>query len=163
MNTFLPTNDFWLIAKILDSRRLMRQIQECGWIINRLIKINDNSIGSSGVHPVLKLWTTLGDKKLIGHLRAYQLILNEEYKIRYEKIKDHASVTNLNNKSINVDQRYFNGGHQILVIWPKIVHDSHIYSLYNKDPSYYSSKFKQFGLKIPNEAIKYRWYSPEEI
>lgn len=53
MTVFVPYQDATRIAQCLDSRRLNRQIQECGWII-KAVESDEHSRTKS--HPCYKMW-----------------------------------------------------------------------------------------------------------
>ncbi len=69
MQTFLPDQDFTKTARILDKKRLFKQLVEAGQILNTL---EGRSVGWKN-HPAVRMW--------VGHesgLRLYQNIIYDE-------------------------------------------------------------------------------------
>ena len=67
MTVFIPYDDAIEVAKCLDARRLNRQIQECGWIINAA---SSEMSYRTKTHPCYKMW-----KDHTEWLKWYQKVL----------------------------------------------------------------------------------------
>ena len=156
MNTFLPSPDFTICARVLDMKRLNRQMSEVEWIAAGMTKRPGNTSISSkytGGHPVYGLWTSSLGTQLIAHLRAYQLALGEEWKRATRR--DHLSVVNCR----WMDEYELVGR----IVWPESVHLSHRVNLLKKDKRHYANKFFLFDLHEDEEYIPYDWSNPTTV
>lgn len=154
MNTFLPSPNFDICARVLDNHRLMRQIQEASWIAAYLgKKKNIQGIATIGNHPVFKLWITEGGKPLLAHLWLYLKAMNREYQIRYGVTKDHASFT---------QSYWLPKSPKTIIRWSPLVHASHRAKLLQKNKRHYMTTFRLFKLKMSTAPIQYVWGHPEE-
>ena len=82
MQTFLPDQDFEKSAKVLDNKRLNKQIVEAMQIMSATL---DPYVKNGQNHPACKMWK--------GHaltLATYGLAMCNEYTIRAEYKKHHS-------------------------------------------------------------------------
>jgi len=152
MNTFLPSPDFGICARVLDNARLLRQIQEASWVANHLAGRDDQGIAKEGNHPVFKLWKTITGKPLLPHLFQYLKALNREYQIRYNVTRDHASFARCYWMPKKPEGK---------IRWASLIHKSHRAKLIQKNPSHYKQVFRLYSLPL-EEEMSYVWGRPEE-
>lgn len=143
MQTFLPYPDFAECARVLDTKRIGKQIIECFQIIKAL---REPTYGW-GNHPAVKMWAGK-----IPYLRNYQIDMHGEWLRR--RGKDHAAFVHTTEY---ISELYFPTG-MTLPDWlghPKL-HASHRANLLRKDPEWYG----QFGW-TESPDMPYFWPTKE--
>lgn len=158
MQTFLPSRDFVTVSKILDSKRLNKQILEGYQILNVLSGMSPT--GGWRNHPAVKMWK--------GHEKALHTYINAmilEAKTRGIKTdKNEENIINLYNK---VGDSWGESMPDWFYDEKKIMRivTTHKANLFDKDPMYYA----QFGYakhSIFNQpccsTCKYYWVTHEE-
>lgn len=158
MQTFLPSRNFVTVAKILDSKRLNKQILEGYQILNVLS--NMSPTGGWKNHPAVKMWR--------GHeMTLYKYIgaMIDEAKLRGIKTdKNEENIANLFNKvgdswGESVPNWYFDEKKIMRII------TTHKANLFNKDPMYYAH-FGYAKHSIFNQpccsTCKYYWVTHED-
>lgn len=88
MQTFLPYPNFEQCAKVLDNKRLNKQILEGTQILKLILGIDSNSWSN---HPCTKMWSYFP-----GLLYSYIKTMNNEYSLRNKEGKDHGAFIKLN-------------------------------------------------------------------
>ena len=139
VNTFLPYPSFIESAKVLDSKRLNKQILECDQILKAIEKENSGFKGPIGWinHPATKMW-----KGYELCLKAYRDMMLSEWLVRgYNSTRQFLIPTDSTN----------------VMVYPKWLgdpnfHASHRSNLLRKDPIHYG----QFGWTEPNN-LEYVW------
>lgn len=143
MQTFLPYKDFQSSAKVLDNKRLNKQILE-GYQILKVLSSDDPKAAWRN-HPAVKMWR--GHEKALLH---YVMSCVEEADAR--GIKTVNNVANINALSL---ANYENWGDGL----PNWFHDpemsrrvttTHKANLYIKDPEYYH----EFDVYLDDEYNK---------
>ena len=124
MQTFLPFFNFKRTARLLDSKRLNKQIVEAYQILtDRVPNLN---------HPAYLMW-----KNSKGTLQKYILVCCNEYTLRFNKV--HSIYSKMTKKYIDkCDFQKYN-----------LLFLSHKVNLLRKDYEYYFSleKYLEFDLK----------------
>lgn len=143
MNTFLPYPDFAECARVLDTRRLGKQIIECRQILKAIL---DPNYGWQN-HPAVNMWREDEDS-----LTLYADHMNDEWVER--RGKSHGAYLNMCD-----DLGWCFCG---VKRWPKWLgderlHSSHRANLLRKDPVHYG----QFGWK-EEPAEGYFWPTKSE-
>lgn len=143
MQTFLPFEDFSECARVLDNKRLWKQVLEARQISDTL---SGNSEGWKN-HPAVKMWG--------GHeywLRKYATAIFREWMKR--RIGTNFLLVDLFNS-------YCEYPEPIKPTWlgNKELHKSHRLNLLYKHPEHYSKYFKE---KIPITKPEYFWIIPKE-
>lgn len=141
MQTFLPYSDFAASARVLDNKRLNKQLVEVQQILKAL---SDPNYGWQN-HPAVKMW------------RGYELALCEyglafyrEYKNRFNK--SHKSGEFISNKELEfllVDNKIMTIPHWL---GSPAFHISHRSNLMRKDKAHY---MQYFGTTPDN--LQYVW------
>ena len=156
MQTFLPYKDFNKTARVLDNKRLNKQILEC----YQILKVLNNPDPRAGWrnHPAVKMWRGY-EKKLF----EYTMAMVKEANVR--NIKTDKNVENL---TVLRDATLANWGSGL----PKWyegkdmirVTTTHRANLYNKDPEYYYD-FMEYAMSEKNEPCceKCNYYWPTHI
>lgn len=157
MQTFLPSSSFIESAKMLDSKRLNKQILECYQILNVLS--GKSPTGGWRNHPAVLMWK--------GYERGlWKYVQAMVFEARNRGIKTENNEANLNRlKELCWD----NWGNTAPSFWNDTtklmrVVTTHKASLFNKDPFYYM-KF-QHALSSPYNkpccsTCKYYWITHE--
>ena len=161
MNTFLPSPDFQVCAKVLDPARLNRQISEVTglartlWVYTKILEVNDRQIPWGVTFPLaVKLWISNEGSPLLLELMQYHRAMNQEYcKISG---KDHESFKRFNWPALLVGQPKI----PRKLVWPASVHESHRSKLIAKEAGYYRVSFSRAGLSIPQVGLSYVWEGP---
>lgn len=139
MQTFLPYTDFTKSARVLDSKRLNKQIVEAYQLLtSKLSNLN---------HPAYLMWehskNTLKDYTL-EFCKEYTLRFNRTHKV-YENIIDlefsDESLCFLNDPKYDID--LFTLTHRV--------------NLVRKDPDFYGCKFKELLADIDKYPKGYYW------
>lgn len=161
MNTFLPSPDFAVCAKVLDPTRLNRQISEVNtlartlWVYERILEVNNRQLPWGVQFPLAcNLWVSKCGHVLLRELMEYHRQMNLEFK-RHSG-KNHDSWSSLNWPSLLKTQPEQPRNVQ----WLEIVHWSHISKLLGKDPGYYRMAFSRVGITLPAEEWGYVWENP---
>ena len=157
MQTFLPQIDYYVSAKILDSKRLNKQILEGYQILNVLS--GKSKTGGWRNHPAVLMWKGY-EHGLWNYIDAMV------YEAKYRGIKTENNERNLNNlKDLcwedwgNEVPHYFQNNNILI----KIV-TTHRANLFKKDPLFYAP-FQYAVTSINNapccpdrkEPCKYYW------
>jgi len=143
MNTFLPHPDFSECAKVLDLRRLGKQIIECRQIFKAIM---DPEYGWQN-RPAVNMWRGYG-----RHLFWYAGAMGGEWVSRTDR--GHGAWSNILTDPIGpllyqLDIPPWLGDERL--------HSSHRSNLLRKDPEHYG----QFGWTEPHD-IEYFWPSKSE-
>ena len=158
MNTFLVSGDFKQCARILDMKRLNRQLTETVILAKTLLgyKILRESFRdipfTIQFPPAMHLWI---DNRGIIHfnaLRSYFTAMQDEWKQRSKNI--HGSI-----KGMNWNRFELNGPASLS--WPRDVYFSHRTRLLDKDYNYYHRQFIKEKLNDFDEIGDYVWEGPE--
>lgn len=141
MQTFLPCGDHQITAKILDLKRLNKQLVE-GMQLLKILQGEQNGWAS---HPVRKLWITAQGEPLVAELSHYLDVLAAEWSRQYsphawEKVSLHTEGRRL--------------------IWPNIVHVRMRGNLLRKDSKHYELQFVKFGLELAFPVDYYEYLHP---
>ena len=134
VNTFLPYKDFEESAKVLDIKRLFKQIVECKQILNILLEKTEKKGYKN--HPAVKMWESYEKA-----LRYYQFCMLKEWiKRRWE--------FNISEEGIEKPSE------TELPTWlgDENFHAAHRSNLLRKDKEYYGS----FGWQEPDN-LDYVW------
>jgi len=158
MQTFLPYKDFTKTAKVLDNKRLNKQILECYQILN-VLSNTDPRAGWRN-HPAVKMWR--------GHEKAlwgYAMTMLIEASGR--GIKTDTNEKNLRTSWANNADNWGSGEPAWLsndIVMRKIT-TTHKANLYKKDPVYYF----QFNTALTNknntpccDRCQYYWVTHKE-
>ena len=132
MQTFLPFKNFEKSARILDSRRLNKQIVEGFQILEDRVP-NKN-------HPICLFW---GENK--KSLKDYILIFCEEYERRFNKI--HSIFYKIKNNEYK--------DNKVLII-PELMILSHKVNLLRKDYNFYNNKI-ELKYDLNKYPLGYYW------
>lgn len=135
VNTFLPFSDFKKCAKVLDSKRLLKQRVEAYQIINIIYKKKNNEKCGFINHPAVIMW--------IDNVDALKLYCNEMIlETIHRNYKNNMKLYKIKNKPI-------------MPWWLgyECLHYSHQASLLRKNPTYYIKYF----YNLPNE-YRYEGY-----
>ena len=131
MQTFLPSRNFVTVARMLDSKRLNKQILEGYQILNVLSGMSPT--GGWRNHPAVKMWR--GHE---GMLHTYIQAMITEAKLRGIKTdKNEENIRNLFNKvgdswGDTMPDWYFDQNKIMRII------TTHKANLFDKDPMYYA-------------------------
>ena len=130
MQTFLPYDDFYKVAEVLDNKRLNKQTLECYQILNVLS--NDDPRAGWRNHPAVKMW-----RGFEMGLYQYTFVMVQEADKR--GIKTDKNVANL--EALHA-RAYKDWGYGIPTWFDNVdvlnkVTTTHKANLYNKDPEYY--------------------------
>jgi len=158
MQTFLPSSSFTESAKMLDSKRLNKQILECYQILNVLS--GKSPTGGWRNHPAVLMWK--GYER--GLWKYVQAMVAEA---RNRGIKTENNEANLNRlKELcwddwgNTAPSFWNDTTKLM----RVV-TTHKASLFNKDPFYYM-KFQHALSSAYNKpccsTCKYYWITHED-
>lgn len=145
MQTFLPYDDFALCAKVLDNKRLNKQIVECDQIFKSL------TVSEYGWknHPAVLMWLGYEDALLV-----YTTAMFYEWCERSGK-EQHKSFTNIclrEGDRVNRLLDNHNGWYsEPKWLGDERLHQSHRRNLTRKDPEFYG----QFWSESPEEG--YWW------
>lgn len=134
MQTFLPFEDFRECAKVLDNKRLYKQILEARQILDTLQGKSKGWIN----HPIVKMWKGYEDA-----LRVYMSFMFDEWAQRrwgeYIYVESDANVPPMHSFP-----RW---------LGDKELHKSHRSNLLRKSEEHYSQYFEK---DLPND-IPYKW------
>ena len=127
MNVFIPYAVPVRVARVLDARRLNKQIIECSWLLDskdgdRLFK-----------HPAVQMWQK--DKEWVDLYRAALSAYKEG---------DIALSIELSKQAVLIQPDFF---------WYKPLFEQHRARLYTKDPEHYAI-FESFGKTDTNFYIQ---------
>ena len=131
MQTFLPSRNFVTVARMLDSKRLNKQILEGYQILNVLSGMSPT--GGWRNHPAVKMWR--GHE---GMLHTYIQAMITEAKLRGIKTdKNEENIRNLFNKvgdswGDTMPDWYFDQNKIMRIV------TTHKANLFDKDPMYYA-------------------------
>lgn len=131
MQTFLPSRNFVTVARMLDSKRLNKQILEGYQILNVLSGMSPT--GGWRNHPAVKMWR--GHE---GMLHTYIQAMITEAKLRGIKTdKNEENIRNLFNKvgdswGETMPDWYFDQNKIMRIV------TTHKANLFDKDPMYYA-------------------------
>jgi len=158
MQTFLPSRNFVTVARMLDSKRLNKQILEGYQILNVLSGMSPT--GGWRNHPAVKMWR--------GHemvLYKYIGAMIAEAKLRGIKTdKNEENINNLFSKvgdswGENMPDWYFDEKKIMRIV------TTHKANLFNKDPMYYAH-FGYAKHSIFNQpccsTCKYYWVTHDQ-
>jgi hypothetical protein len=158
MQTFLPSRDFIVVARILDSKRLNKQILEGYQILNVLS--GQSPTGGWRNHPAVKMWR--GHEKI---LHTYIDAMIAEAKQRGIKTdKNEENIRNLYNKvgdswGDTMPAWYYDEQKLMRII------TTHKANLFDKDPIYYAhfgyAKHSLFNQPCCS-TCKYYWVTHTE-
>lgn len=136
MNTFLPSGDFSICAKVLDPNRLGNQILEGYWLGKRLIG-EETPLWTVSSNPRCSwLWTSSDGVIWLGTLYRYIQALDAEWFTIHGK--HHQSYR---------DSRWMRDKFDGDLRWPPLVHESMMGWLIRKDPSFYRPRAEIYGLE----------------
>ena len=152
MQTFLPYQDYNQCAKILDNKRLNKQILESYQILN--ILSGRSSSGAWRNHPAVLMW-----KNAEKSLRIYVKYMIKEARLR--GIRTDGNESNIEALEV-VSGHLWGNNDPVWSIEPHInrVNITHRANLYRKDPTYYSifySDTKSSDNKPCCEKCLYYW------
>tara|TARA_R100001440_G_scaffold28100_1_gene45650 strand:- start:982 stop:1449 length:468 start_codon:yes stop_codon:yes gene_type:complete len=140
MQTFLPYEDFYESAKVLDNKRLGKQRVECLQIFNAITK--DTGWRH---HPIINMWRD-SENWLYEYTRVICTTwIKKGYK---DTVWDQVSSQYSQYRNLYPENKPIWLGN----FW---LHRSHQSNLYRKDPIFYN----QFS-DIP--AVPYTWYSDKK-
>jgi len=136
VNTFLPSPDFRYCARVLDDKRLYKQIVECKQMLLAIEANNNGTKYGYQHHPIVKMWQRYSEA-----LRLYQFTMLKEWTMR--------------RYSFDIDANNIN-------YYPKLpqwlgdeeLHKSHRLNLLYKDYDHYS---KYFSEEKPTTKPEYKW------
>lgn len=167
MNTFLPSPDYAVCAKVLDPARLGRQISEVVqlaptlWVWGHAMHLTGRRM-PWGVNfsPVINLWVSKNGTPLLKQLYEYHHAMNFEYQVLHEGVS-HGSFANFNWRRLLEGLPWQEDEGR--PIWPASVHASHRASLLRKDETFYRRAFQRNGLPIEALGEHYVWESPDVV
>lgn len=158
MQTFLPSSNFIVSAKMLDSKRLNKQILEGYQILNVLSEMSKGNGWKN--HPAVKMW------------RGHEMTLLEYIKAMINEAKKRGIKTDKNEQ--NIISLFFKASSKWGKESPSWMHDrsklmriitTHKANLFDKDPVYYYN-FNYAKHSIFNQpccpTCKYYWVTHEE-
>jgi hypothetical protein len=158
MQTFLPSANPATAARMLDSKRLNKQILECYQILNVLS--GKSPTGGWRNHPAVLMWKGY-ERGLWTYVQAMIV------EAKYRGIKTENNEANLNRLK---DQCWNQWGSNRPSFWTdnnklmRVV-TTHKASLFDKDPMYYS-KFSYAKHSLYNQpccsTCKYYWVTHED-
>jgi hypothetical protein len=158
MQTFLPSANPVTAARMLDSKRLNKQILECYQILNVLS--GKSPTGGWRNHPAVLMWKGY-ERGLWTYVQAMII------EAKYRGIKTENNEANLNRLK---DQCWNQWGNNRPSFWTdnnklmRVV-TTHKASLFDKDPMYYS-KFSYAKHSLYNQpccsTCKYYWVTHED-
>jgi mRNA-degrading endonuclease YafQ of YafQ-DinJ toxin-antitoxin module len=134
VNTFLPHSDFRKSAKVLDNKRLYKQIVECKQILNILLDKTDKKGYRN--HPIVAMWKGYEDA-----LFVYQMEMFKEWAFRrwgFEVKVDNSP------KKYKIPEW----------LGREDFHKSHQSNLLRKDKEHYSKFFKNVSDDLPYVWVK---------
>lgn len=144
MNTFLPYPDFAECARVLDTRRLGKQIIECRQILKAIL---DPNYGWQN-HPAVNMW-----RGSAYTLSTYLTEMASEWLRRRGKV--HGAYDNFLDNEF--DLCVLRANRPPAWLGDERLHSSHRANLLRKDPVYYG----QFGWK-EEPVEKYWWPTQSE-
>ena len=154
MQTFIPDKAFDNSAKILDNKRLNKQILE-GYQILKVLN-NPDPRAAWRNHPAAKMWE--------GHEQAlFEYIMAMVKQAEFRGIKTDKNKENLFSLRLQTLSNWGNG----LPKWYnnkeelKRITDSHKANLYRKDPEYYFD-FAQYKAEPCCDTCQYYWPTHKE-
>jgi hypothetical protein len=162
MQTFLPSTNFGWTAKMLDSKRLNKQILECYQILNVLS--GNSPTGGWRNHPAVLMW-----KGSEWMLNEYTYAMIKEAKNRNIKVDKNQENMKLLKRKFSKSwgkntPKWFNND----LVSMRII-TTHRANLFNKDPMYYSrfqyatiSPFNSPCCPEKKEPCKYYWPTHQE-
>lgn len=128
VQTFVPYSNMYESARILDNKRLNKQLLEGRQIYN--ILVNNRTTGGWVRHPAVLMWRNY-DNALFQYLTA----------IKYE-CDERGIKTQKNWDAIQsmYDWNWSRGDNIVMPPWwgDERIHQSHRNNLYRKDPEYYA-------------------------
>lgn len=149
MQTFLPYKDFNKTAKVLDNKRLNKQILE-GYQILKVLN-NPDPRAAWRNHPAAKMWE--------GHEQGlFTYILAMVAQARIRGIKTDKNMENLIQLRVATVSNWGDG----LPSWYQDrkelqrITDSHKANLYRKDPEFYHS-FEDYEAEPCCDKCSYYW------
>lgn len=147
MNTFLPYPDFAKCAKVLDNKRIGKQIIECQQIFKA---ITDPTYGWQN-HPAVDMWRGGFEVSLFDYAHA----MDEEWSAR--RGKSHGAWLNLIKYVDEYNPTIFRGAlFHPEWLGDERLHSSHRSNLLRKDPEWYG----QFGW-TESPDMPYFWPTKE--
>lgn len=118
MQTFVPYVDDALSARVLDNKRLNKQIVECAQILNALL----NPAAKGWVnHPAVRMWRGY-EARLVRYTEAMQA----------ERVRRYGKPINVALREPPPSSRADDPPW-----WKSLVHSSHRSNLLRKDPAHY--------------------------
>jgi hypothetical protein len=149
VNTFLPYADFQKCAKVLDDKRLYKQIVECKQILNAIYAKKQGKKYGYQNHPIVKMW--------YNHtyaLRRYMLTMFNEWQRRrfgryFRTISYNLCTEPFEKEEKKTHFRYFSDPSWL---GSRKLHRSHKSNLLRKDKEHYSKYFKG----VPDD-LEYEW------
>ena len=140
VNTFLPYEDFKESAKVLDDKRLYKQIVECKQILNAIWHNNNGTKYGYQNHPIVKMWQDYPEA-----LRKYQLVMLQEWLWRrWEANLDIRDIWQYD----DIDMPKWLGDDEL--------HYSHRCNLLRKDKAHYENYFSE-GEHYDVDEVEYKW------
>ena len=161
MQTFLPYKDFTETAKVLDSKRLNKQVLEC----YQILKVLSNPDPRAGWrnHPAVKMW-----RGFENSLWSYTMAMVKEANVRGIKTdKNMENLTALRNAESNYwglgSPKWFSDSAKV-----ERLTVSHKANLYKKDPIHYFDFFSSVAESNPccpdrKEPCKYYWVAHDGV
>ena len=169
MNTFLISRDYKQCARVLDPKRLSRQISEAVMIAKVIWcrEVLREESGHSGLPfgmwfpQAINLWllgestrTMARGTPLIPELREYVNVMNDEWK-KLHNGESHGSMVKFSWERVGGLVRA-----PLKLEWPSSVYVSHRSHLLEKDYSYYERKFQREKLAHEGTGFAYAWEGP---
>lgn len=158
MQTFLPSKDFDTVAKMLDSKRLNKQILECYQIL-KVLSSDDPRAGWRN-HPAVKMWKGF-------EVALYDYVSSMLREANYRGIKTDKNTENLVTLRANNIKSWGSGfpkWYQNSEIM-KFVTTTHKANLFYKDPEFYF-EFESATISKYNQpccdTCKYYWVTHKE-
>jgi len=142
MMTFLPFENFEKCARVLDDKRLYKQIVECKQI---LIALEPNSKSKWKNHPIVKMWF-----KYENALRYYQFCMLKEWVKRRWDVTIEYLPPEIPTLFVMFKHNYPKW------LGDKELHLSHQSNLLRKNPEHYKRFFKNVPDNLP-----YKWVGEE--
>jgi hypothetical protein len=157
MQTFLPFKSFYHTARVLDNKRLNKQILECYQILNVLS--NDDPRAGWRNHPAVKMWR--------GHEQGlYNYAMTMVGEASERGIKTENNVRNLINLRERMQKQWGLSNPDWMEdkdIMARVT-TTHKANLYRKDPEFYFD-FKESVISKDNEPCcdkcQYYWVTHE--
>lgn len=152
MQTFLPYSNFEDSVRVLDFRRLNKQVTEamqlCNVFLRKMGKLQDGKRGWAN-HPVTKLWTLADGTICLRELIEYTDTCERERKTRPSYRNPHKWTRYREQVLIHAPKNLRQ------LIWTPDFHLSHRRNLVRKKPTYY---IEYFGNIEPLDG--YIWEHP---